>query len=288
MILFSALFDAGAVLLNLGTSAVFTLSVFAHFFSFDALLILHRFPSSLAELAPIPDAISFLAIRLSSDKSPSPFSWLSLPCLLGKRYRNGRMSNAYWRAVLFRHLEKWRAAMKENALKELYIDELRDIYNAENQLTKALPKMAKAATSDELRAGFEEHLEQTKGHVQRLERIFKELGEKPTGKKCKGMEGLVEEGDEMIKEDELEGEALDAGLISAAQRVEHYEIAAYGCVRTYANLLGEDDAAGLLEQTLKEEKETDQKLTQLAEKINVEAEQEEAGESKRKGKAARA
>ena len=178
--------------------------------------------------------------------------------------------------------------MKENALKELYIDELRDIYSAENQLTKALPKMAKAATSDELRAGFEDHLEQTKGHVERLERIFKELGEKPTGKKCKGMEGLVEEGDEMIKEDELEGEALDAGLISAAQRVEHYEIAAYGCVRTYANLLGEDDAAGLLEQTLKEEKETDQKLTKLAEKINVEAEEEESGESKRKGKAARA
>ena len=178
--------------------------------------------------------------------------------------------------------------MKENALKELYIDELRDIYNAENQLTKALPKMAKAATSDELRAGFEEHLEQTKGHVERLERIFKELGEKPTGKKCKGMEGLVEEGAEMIKEDELDGEVLDAGLISAAQRVEHYEIAAYGCVRTYANLLGENDAAGLLEQTLKEEKETDQKLTKLAEKINVEAEEEESGESKSKGKAARA
>jgi ferritin-like metal-binding protein YciE len=178
--------------------------------------------------------------------------------------------------------------MRENALKELYIDELRDIYNAENQLTKALPKMAKAATSDGLRAGFEEHLEQTKGHVDRLERIFKELGEKPTGKKCKGMQGLVEEGDEMIKEDELEGEAMDAGLISAAQRVEHYEIAAYGCVRTYANLLGESDAAKLLEQTLKEEKETDQKLSKLAEKINVEAEEKESGESKSKGKAARA
>jgi ferritin-like metal-binding protein YciE len=148
--------------------------------------------------------------------------------------------------------------------------------------------MAKAATSDELRVGFEEHLEQTKGHVDRLERIFKGLGEKPTGKKCKGMEGLVEEGDEMIKDDELEGEALDAGLISAAQRVEHYEIAAYGCVRTYANLLGESDAAKLLEQTLKEEKETDQKLSELAEKINVEAEEEESGESKSKGKAARA
>jgi ferritin-like metal-binding protein YciE len=178
--------------------------------------------------------------------------------------------------------------MMGNALKGLYIDELRDIYNAENQLTKALPKMAKAATSDDLRAGFEGHLEQTKGHVERLERIFKELGEKPTGKKCKGMEGLVKEGEEMIKEEELEGEALDAGLISAAQRVEHYEIAAYGCVRTYAKLLGQDDAAELLEQTLGEEKETDQKLTMLAENINVEAEEEESSKSKGKGKAARA
>jgi ferritin-like metal-binding protein YciE len=178
--------------------------------------------------------------------------------------------------------------MMGNALKGLYIDELRDIYNAENQLTKALPKMAKAATSDDLRAGFEGHLEQTKGHVERLERIFKELGEKPTGKKCKGMEGLVKEGEEMIKEEELEGEALDAGLISAAQRVEHYEIAAYGCVRTYAKLLGQDDAAELLEQTLGEEKETDQKLTMLAENINVEAEEEDSSKSKGKGKAARA
>src|SRR5579862_4021230 len=138
--------------------------------------------------------------------------------------------------------------MKESALKELYIDELRDLYNAENQLTKALPKMAKAANSEELRDGFQAHLKQTKGHVDRLEQIFKELGEKPTGKKCKGMEGLVEEGKEMI--DEQEGDALDAGLISAAQRVEHYEIAAYGCVRTYAHLLGEKEAAQLLEQTL--------------------------------------
>src|SRR5580704_11690961 len=178
--------------------------------------------------------------------------------------------------------------MKQTALKELYVDELRDIYSAENQLTKALPKMAKAATSDDLRSGFEEHLEQTKGHVKRLEEIFENLGEKPTGKKCKGMEGLIEEGKEMIEEDELEGEALDAGLISAAQRVEHYEIAAYGCVRTYANLLGESDAAKLLEQTLREEKETDQKLTKLAEKINVEAEAEESGQSNNKGKAARA
>src|SRR5579862_4313706 len=176
--------------------------------------------------------------------------------------------------------------MKESALKELYIDELRDLYNAENQLTKALPKMAKAANSEELRDGFQAHLKQTKGHVERLEQIFKELGEKPTGKKCKGMEGLIEEGSELIKEDELEGEALDAGLISAAQRVEHYEIAAYGCVRTYANLLGEDDAAELLEQTLNEEKETDQKLTELASKIDLEAEEKES--VKPKGKSARA
>jgi ferritin-like metal-binding protein YciE len=182
--------------------------------------------------------------------------------------------------------------VKESELKNLYIDELRDIYNAENQLTKALPKMAKAATSKDLRAGFEAHLKQTEGHVTRLEQIFENLGEKPTGKKCKGMEGLVEEGKEMIEEQE--GETLDAGLISAAQRVEHYEIAAYGCVRTYANLLGEKDAAELLEQTLKEEKETDQKLTKLAEKINLEAEEagkpeEEGGnESRRKGRAARA
>jgi ferritin-like metal-binding protein YciE len=178
--------------------------------------------------------------------------------------------------------------MEQNALKELYIDELRDIYDAENQLTKALPKMAKAATSDELRAGFESHLEQTKGHVQRLEEIFTALGEKPTGKKCKGMQGLVAEGKEIMEEDELEGEALDAGLISAAQRVEHYEIAAYGCVRNYANILGEEDAASLLEETLNEEKETDQKLTELAETINVEAagegEEEEEGESEQPAK----
>jgi ferritin-like metal-binding protein YciE len=186
--------------------------------------------------------------------------------------------------------------MEQKALKELYVDELRDIYNAENQLVKALPKMAKAATSRDLRAGFENHLEQTRGHVQRLERIFESLEEKPAGKKCKGMEGLIEEGAEMIDDNELQGEVLDAGLISAAQRVEHYEIAEYGSVRTYANILGEDEAVTLLEETLNEEKETDQKLTELAEGINVDA----AGRGKaagprdfrassgRKGKTARA
>jgi ferritin-like metal-binding protein YciE len=160
--------------------------------------------------------------------------------------------------------------MEHQALKELYIDELKDIYNAENQLVKVLPKMAKAANSEELRTGFEEHLEQTRGHVQRLEQIFKELGEKPSGKKCKGMEGLVTEGQEMMSED-FEDDVMDAALISAAQRVEHYEIAAYGTVRTYAELLGEDTAAQLLEQTLEEEKETDQKLTDMASEINVRA-----------------
>jgi ferritin-like metal-binding protein YciE len=128
--------------------------------------------------------------------------------------------------------------MEHSALKELYIDELRDIYNAESQLVKALPKMAKASTSDELRSGFESHLEQTRGHVQRLEEIFDALDEKPTGKKCAGMQGLVKEGEGIMDED-FQGEVMDAALISAAQRVEHYEIAAYGCVRSWAELLGE-------------------------------------------------
>ena len=162
--------------------------------------------------------------------------------------------------------------MKINSLHDLYIDQLRDLYDAENQLVKALPKMAEASASDELREGFEEHLEQTRGHVQRLEQIFERLGEKPKGKKCKGMEGLVKEGSETLDEDMPEG-TKDAGIIAAAQRVEHYEIAAYGTVRTYPDLLGHDEDARLLEQTLEEEKETDQKLTQLAENINVQAEE---------------
>jgi ferritin-like metal-binding protein YciE len=162
------------------------------------------------------------------------------------------------------------AFMKSNRLMHLYINELKDLYSAENQMIKALPKMAKAATSADLRSGFEEHLSQTMEHVARLEKIFKALEESPTGKKCKGMEGLVKEGAEMIEEDP-EPEELDAGLISAAQRVEHYEIAAYGCVSTYAKLLGEEAAMALLRKTLDEEKETDKKLTQLSEHINVEA-----------------
>ncbi|MGB7027455.1 MAG: ferritin-like domain-containing protein [Candidatus Acidiferrum sp.] len=181
--------------------------------------------------------------------------------------------------------------MVTNRLKHLYVEELKDLYSAENQMVKALPKMIKAATSKDLRAGFEGHLEQTKGHVSRLEEIFKALGESPKGKKCKGMEGLIKEGGEMIEEDPAP-EELDAGLISAAQRVEHYEIAGYGCVRTYAKLLGENEAEALLQETLEEEKKTDAKLTQLAENINLEAagsEESDNGNSiTRKAKTARA
>jgi ferritin-like metal-binding protein YciE len=160
--------------------------------------------------------------------------------------------------------------MAEKGLQELYVDELKDLYSAENQLVKALPKMAKAASSEELRSGFEEHLEQTKGHVSRLEQIFKSLRESPTGKKCKGMEGLIEEGSEIIDEDLGDG-VKDAGLIGAAQRVEHYEIVAYGTVRSFAETLGHSEHASLLEETLEEEKETDEKLTELAKQINVQA-----------------
>jgi ferritin-like metal-binding protein YciE len=176
-----------------------------------------------------------------------------------------------------------------NRLKHLYIEELKDLYSAESQLVKALPKMAEASSSSELRAGFEKHLNQTKEHVARLDEIFKTLGESPKGKKCKGMEGLIKEGAEMIEED-IPPEELDAGLISAAQRVEHYEIAGYGCVSTYAKLLGEDRAVSLLRQTLVDEKETDEKLSQLASQINIEAEESEKSNerSSKKTKAARA
>lgn len=160
--------------------------------------------------------------------------------------------------------------MSESNLKSLYVDELRDLYSSEQQLIKAIPKMAKAANSEELRKGFEEHLEQTRGHATRLEQILTGLGEPVKGKKCKGMAGIVAEGGEMMSED-FEGALMDAALISAAQRVEHYEIAAYGAVHAYAELMGESEAASLLQQTLDEEKETDLKLTELSEEINSEA-----------------
>jgi ferritin-like metal-binding protein YciE len=161
--------------------------------------------------------------------------------------------------------------MKMESLRELFVEELKDLYSAENQILKALPKMIKAASSKELKKGFEEHLEQTKGHVERLEQIFEGLDDSPKGKKCKGMEGLLEEGKDWMEED-AEPEVMDAGLIAAAQHVEHYEMAGYGCVRTYAELLGNKRAAQILQKTLDEEKQTDSKLTNLATKINVEAE----------------
>jgi ferritin-like metal-binding protein YciE len=162
--------------------------------------------------------------------------------------------------------------MKIETLRDLYVEQLHDLYSAEAQLVEALPKMAKAASNKQLQAGFTEHLAQTKTHVQRLEQIFQQLGAKPKGQTCKGMEGLIKEGEEMIK---MKGDpsAIDAGLIAAAQRVEHYEIAGYGCVRTYAHQLGDHQAERVLQQTLDEEGMTDKKLTQLAEGvINFEAE----------------
>jgi ferritin-like metal-binding protein YciE len=150
------------------------------------------------------------------------------------------------------------------SLRDLYVEELKDLYSAENQILKALPKMAKKASSDELRAAFEEHLEITRGQVERLESIFDDLERSPKGKRCKGMAGLIEEGSDMMKED-AEPDVLDAALISAAQRVEHYEIAAYGTVRTYAERLGLDKHSRLLQQTLDEEGDADKKLTQIAE-----------------------
>jgi ferritin-like metal-binding protein YciE len=164
--------------------------------------------------------------------------------------------------------------MEMESLRELYIQELRDLYNAEGQIVKALPKMAKAASSDDLRAAFEEHLEVTKKQVERLEQIFEKLGEKPKGKKCKGMEGLLEEGKELLSED-ADPDVLDAGMICAAQKVEHYEIAGYGTARAHANMLGLKKVAKLLQQTLDEEARTDKKLSQLAESaVNIEALQE--------------
>jgi ferritin-like metal-binding protein YciE len=179
--------------------------------------------------------------------------------------------------------------MSLDSLHDLYVNELKDLYNAENQLLKALPRMARAATAPELKAAFTEHLDVTRKQVERLDQIFEELGVSPKGKKCKAMEGLVEEGKEVTQEGG-DPSVIDAALIAAAQRVEHYEMAGYGCVRTYANLLGYEDAAALLQATLDEEGEADKKLTALAETvINVEAEEaddEEEEEPKAKPKRA--
>ena len=161
---------------------------------------------------------------------------------------------------------------KLSSLDDLFVHELQDIYNAENQILKALPKMAKASSHGDLQAAFEHHLEQTKGHVDRLEQVFKLLGMPAKGRKCDGMAGLLEEGKKIMEED-AEPEVLDAALIAAAQKVEHYEIAAYGCLATYADMLGQQEAHDLLSQTLDEEEATDAKLTNLAESlVNADAE----------------
>jgi ferritin-like metal-binding protein YciE len=174
--------------------------------------------------------------------------------------------------------------MKIESLRELYVDQLKDLYDAEQQLIKALPKMAKASTSEELRAAFEDHLGQTRQHAQRIETIFEQMGEKATGKKCKAMDGLVKEGSEVMEED-MEDGIKDAAIIAAAQRVEHYEIAGYGCVKAYATRLGDEKAASLLEQTLQEEKQADELLNGIAEQLNLEVPQESAQSEKKMGKA---
>lgn len=180
--------------------------------------------------------------------------------------------------------------MKINTLQDLYIEELRDIYNAETQLLKALPKVAQAATSDELRSSIEDHLEQTKEQVERLDQIFESLGTASKGKKCKAMEGLIEECNELLEEDIAEP-VLDAALIAACQRVEHYEIAVYGTLATFAKLLGREEDGDLLGQTLDEEKETDELLTDIAEStINAQAqgsEDEEMPTPKKSGNSSR-
>ncbi|HJR16497.1 MAG TPA: ferritin-like domain-containing protein [Gemmatimonadales bacterium] len=154
--------------------------------------------------------------------------------------------------------------MSLDSLEKLFLDELRDMYNAEKQLTRALPRMAKAAESPDLQQAFTMHLKETEGQIQRLERVFKEVGQAVRGKKCKGMEGLIEEGKEKMEE-EGEPEVMDAALIASAQKIEHYEIASYGCLRTYAELLGHSGAVELLQQNLEEEEATDKKLTALGE-----------------------
>ncbi len=160
--------------------------------------------------------------------------------------------------------------MKVESIEDLFLDELKDLYSAEKQITKALPKMVKASSAEELGAAFDSHLQETKGQVERLEEIFQKLGKRGTGKTCEGMKGVLEEGSEVIQEIE-KGPIRDAALIAAAQRVEHYEIAGYGSVRSFAELLGKTDIVELLEETLEEEKAADEKLTKISESVNQEA-----------------
>ncbi len=175
---------------------------------------------------------------------------------------------------------------KMRTLEDTFVDEIRDLYDAEKQLVRALPKMAKAANSAELVAAFKEHLEQTKGQVQRLEQVFELLGQKARSKPCKAMKGLVEEGQEIIAQDASEN-LMDLALIGAAQKVEHYEIAGYGTLRTFAQAMGNKQAAQLLDQTLKEEEATDKKLTQIAKGLYKAAQREESSMGQQNGKPTR-
>ncbi len=157
-----------------------------------------------------------------------------------------------------------------NSIDNLFIQELKDLYSVETQITKALPKLAKAASSPDLKSAFEHHLKETEGHVKRLDKVFKILGASPKGKTCEGMKGILAEGAEVLQETSA-GDIRDVALISAAQRVEHYEIAGYGAVRSYAEQLDQQEIAALLEETLGEEKAADKKLTEIAQKVNSRA-----------------
>ena len=173
--------------------------------------------------------------------------------------------------------------MAQKSMQDLFNEELEDLYDAEKQIVKALPKVAEAVASEDLRNALEEHLEQTKQHVTRLEQVFQSVGREAKAKKCEGMKGLLEEGENVISELD-QSPVRDAALIAAAQKVEHYEISGYGTLRTFAQLLGHDDAVELLEETLEEEKEADEKLTDIAEsEINIEAAEEGEGEEETAG-----
>jgi ferritin-like metal-binding protein YciE len=191
----------------------------------------------------------------------------------------GRLDSGHHSNSIPTHLSDVEDDMKLETLEDLLIHELKDLYNAETQLLKALPKMAKAASNEELRDSFNEHAKVTEKQVERLEQIFDEMGKNPKGKKCQAMEGLIEEGQEVIKEKKMDPDVRDAALIAAAQRVEHYEIAGYGSARTFAGLVGNDRAKNLLQETLDEESETDRRLTELAEStINPRAAEMEMAE----------
>jgi ferritin-like metal-binding protein YciE len=165
--------------------------------------------------------------------------------------------------------------MKAHSLADLYEHELKDIYSAEKQLAKALPKLAKAASSEDLKAAFEQHLRETEEHVNRLEQLFEDIDMPPKAQKCDAMAGLIEEAEKLIKETD-EGPVRDAAIIASAQRAEHYEISAYGTLRTFASQLGKEDLVKVIQETLDEESETDEKLTEIAESINMEAAETEA------------